>query len=58
MFDAFDILSDKGKERRLGLSQEGVICAFVSLWSLVSSNPPLLTAAVCVCESVCVSVTV
>ena len=37
----------------MGLSQGGVICAFVLVWSLVPSNPPLLTG-VCVCVCVCV----
>lgn len=40
-FNGFDILSDTGKQLQSGLSQEGVICAFVLLWSLVPSNPSL-----------------
>lgn len=57
--NAFDILSDKGKQLQLGLSQEGVICTFVLMWSLVQSNP-LLLSVVCVCVSayVCTRATV
>lgn len=51
-FNALDKLSDKGKQLQLGLSQEGVICAFVLSWSLVPLNPPLLTVVCVFCESV------
>lgn len=43
LFNTSDILSDKEKQLQLGLSQEGVICAFVLLRSLVPSNPLLLS---------------
>lgn len=49
----------KESSLQLGLSQGGVICAFVLLWSLVQSNPPLLSVVcVSVRAHVCTRVTV